>query len=199
MATPSPTVFDSDSCMTLMSAVSPKSRLPLPSTTGKTIRCSSSTRSFAISVCTSWALPLTMMLPPNPCLSFETSFTTSPLRIVELFQSAFLRVEDTTYLGMLLNLSENGSPLLDGQAAAKPSYVTRPSSSASESSTSSILNLSPSFPRLNLNVHPPCLEPSDPPGSSITPSIETNSLTTIRPIILLLNISSHAVSRSRSG
>src|SRR5207302_5134479 len=61
-------------------------------------------------------------------------------------------------------------------------YVTRPSRSASESSTSSYLNLSPSSPRENSNDQPPYLKSSAPPGSSITPSSETNSVTTIRPI-----------------
>ena len=42
----------------------------------------------------------------------------SPLSTVELFQSAFSRVDETTYLGMLLNLSPN-SPSTDGHADAK--------------------------------------------------------------------------------
>ena len=60
------------------------------------------------------------MSPPGSCLSFATSSTTSPLSTVELFHSGSSRVEETTYLGMLLNLSAN-SPSLDGQASAKPS------------------------------------------------------------------------------
>src|SRR3954453_4476948 len=47
---------------------------------------------------------------------------------------------------------------------------------------SSSLNLSPSSPRAISKVHPPCLKSSAPPGSSITPSSETNSVTTIFPI-----------------
>ena len=35
---------------------------------------------------------------------------------------------------------------------------------------------------LNLNVQPPCRKPSAPPGSSITPSSEMNSVTTMRRI-----------------
>src|SRR2546425_12752727 len=189
MATPSPTTFDSANRNVFMSPVSPKRRLPLPRMTGKTIRLSWSTRSFAISVCTSLALPLTRMSPLTRCLSLLTSSTTLPLRIVELFHSAFSSFEETTYFGMLLNLSENGSPVLAGQAEANPSYVTRPSSCASALSVSSILNLSPSLPRLNLKVQAPCLECSLPPGSSITPSRETNSVTTIRPILTLLALS----------
>src|SRR5258708_25957702 len=133
------------------------------------------------------------MSPLDSCLSFETRATTSPLSTVELFHSAFSRVEETTYLGMLLNLSAN-SFFMDGQAAAKPSYVTRPSSSASLLRVSSSLNLSPSFPRSILKVQPACLKPTPPPGASITPSSETNSVTTILPILILLHA---VVSRPR--
>jgi hypothetical protein len=45
------------------------------------------------------------MSPFIVCFSFETSRTTSPVRTVELFQSGFSRVDDTTYLGGLFNLS----------------------------------------------------------------------------------------------
>ena len=40
---------------------------------------------------------------------------------MELFQSADWSVLDTTYLGIELNLSENGSPEREGHAAANPS------------------------------------------------------------------------------
>ena len=60
------------------------------------------------------------MSPSSRCLRFEISATTFPLSTVELFQLALSRVEETTYFGMLLNLSAN-SFFLDGQAAAKPS------------------------------------------------------------------------------
>src|SRR5580704_3654954 len=62
-----------------------------------------------------------------------------------------------------------------GHAAANPSYVTRPSKSASASNSSSYLNLSPSAARSNSNVHR---------GSSTTPSSDTNSVTTILLIFL---------------
>src|SRR5436190_22643891 len=48
---------------------------------------------------------------------------------------------------------------------------------------SSSLNLSPSSPRAISKVQPPCLKSSDPPGSSITPSSDTNSVTTTRPTV----------------
>ena len=56
----------------------------------------------------------------SSCFSFETASTASPLRTVELFQSGSSRVEDTTYLGRLFNLSAN-SPLRDGHRAANHS------------------------------------------------------------------------------
>src|SRR6266511_4776268 len=181
MATPSPTTFESTSSRGFLSLASPKRRFPLPSTTGNTISRSSSTRSCSKSVCTSRALPWTTTSPSCSCFSFATSSATSPLNTVELLQSGSSSVEETTYLGMVLNLSAN-SPSLDGQAFAKPSYVTRPSSRASEESVSSSLNLSPSSPRLISKVQPPCLKSSAPPGSSMTPSSETNSVTTILPM-----------------
>src|SRR5262245_66603654 len=50
--------------------------------------------------------------------------------------------------------------------------------SASHSIVSSSLNLLPSSPRSNLNDHAPSAVPSLPPGSSMTPSREMNSVTT---------------------
>ena len=52
--------------------------------------------------------------------SFATSSARSPPITVELFHSGSFSVEETTYLGMLLNLSAN-SPSRDGHASAKPS------------------------------------------------------------------------------
>src|SRR3954471_22065222 len=180
--TPSPTVWDEVSRSVFLSLVSPKNRLPLPSTTGNTIRRSSSTRSCSSSACASWALPATTISPPCRSLIFATSSASwAPSSTVELFQSGSFSVEETTYFGMLLNLSAN-SPSRDGHASAKPSYVLRPSRSASDSIVSSSLNLSPSSPRLISKLQPPCLKSSAPPGSSITPSSDTNSVTTIFPI-----------------
>src|SRR3954447_1938929 len=105
----------------------------------------------------------------------------STLITVELFQSGLSSVAETTYFGMLLNLSAN-SPSRDGHASAKPSKVVRPSSSASADMTSSSLNWSPSGPRSYLNAQPPRSQSSDPPGSSITPSTDTNCETTILPM-----------------
>ena len=51
-------------------------------------------------------------------LHFEACFTTSPSRTVELLQSGSTSVEDTTYVGMLFNLSAH-SPLRAGHRAAK--------------------------------------------------------------------------------
>jgi hypothetical protein len=68
----------------------------------------------------SWKLAGTTISPSSSCFSFETSLTTSPFRTVELFQSGASRVEDTTYLGRLFNLSAN-SPLRDGHREASHS------------------------------------------------------------------------------
>src|SRR4051812_49047122 len=123
------------------------------------------------------------MSPECSSLSFATAPGTSSLISVELFQSAESSVVDTQYFGMLLNLSAKPiSSVRSGQAAAKPSYVMRPSSRASAPITSSSLNLSPSSPRANLNAQPPWRVPSDPPGSSTTPSTLMNCETTILPI-----------------
>src|SRR3954467_12932411 len=115
------------------------------------------------------------MSPEADSRSLDTASATSPSSIVELAQPGFSSVEDTTYLGIVLNLSAN-SPSLDGHAAAKPSYVTRPSSSASDERVSSSLNLSPSPPGAISKPPPPCLKLSLPPGSSMTPSRDTNSV-----------------------
>src|SRR5215208_7972168 len=121
------------------------------------------------------------MSPSCEPLSFLTASARSPSSTVELLHSGSPRVDETTYLGIWLNLSAN-SPSREGQASANPSYVTRPSSSASVSIVSSSLNLSPSSPRENSKLQPPWSKSSEPPGSSITPSSDTNSVTTILPI-----------------
>src|SRR5258708_14327006 len=120
------------------------------------------------------------MSPPGSAFSLVISATTSPRITVELFQVASWSpsVVDTTYLRMLFILSANSFCIV-GQALAKPWYVTRPSSNASLANSSSTLNLLPSAPRSNWNDQPPCSNASAPPGSSITPSRMTNSLTTI--------------------
>src|SRR3954468_22338911 len=122
------------------------------------------------------------MSPSCRCLTIAIASSRSPSSTVEFCQSGSLSVEETTYFGMLLNLSAN-SPSRDGHASAKPSYVLRPSRSASDSIVSSSLNLSPSSPRLISKLQPPYLKSSAPPGSSMTPSSDTNSVTTILPIL----------------
>src|SRR5919202_1679879 len=121
------------------------------------------------------------MLPSCSRFSLPTSSPTSPFSTVVLFHSGFSSVDETTYFGMELNLSAN-SPSRDGHAAAKPSYVRRPSNSAADSIVSSSLNLLPSSPRSISNVQPPYLKSSAPPGSSMTPSSDTNSVTTMFPM-----------------
>src|SRR6202042_769905 len=73
-----------------------------------------------------------------------------------------------------------------------------PNSIASWSMTSSSLYFMPSGSS-NLNVQPPKSVPSLPPGSSITPSSEMNSVTTIlRMSILPCLISMHTLKRRTS-
>src|SRR5580658_746074 len=127
------------------------------------------------------------MSPASSCFSFETSLTTSPLRIVELLHFGSWRVEDTTYLGRLFSLSAH-SPLLASHRAANHSSLRRPSSRASvpsASSNSTLAHSSRSLPP-NWPNQPPSLKPSSPYGSRTTPSNETYVLITIFPILVLL-------------
>src|ERR1700744_283622 len=127
------------------------------------------------------------MSPSNSCFSFDTSFTTSPSSSVELLHFGSQRVEDTTYLGRLFNLSAH-SPLRDSHLAANHSSLRRPSSSASApsaSSSSSLAHSSRSSSPIWRN-QPPRPKPSSPVGSCATPSSETFALTMIFPISVLL-------------
>src|SRR3954452_4590364 len=185
IATPSPTTFESVSRNGFLSSVAPNRRLPSPSATGNTMSRSSSTRSFAMRPCTSCALPWTTMSPSVSSRTFATPDARSPSSTVVLPHDGSRSVADTTYFGIWLNLSAN-SPSRSGHASAKPSYVLRPSSIAALCIVSSSLNWSPSSPRENSKAQPPCLALSLPPGSSMTPSTDTNSLTMMRPMLSLL-------------
>src|SRR5256885_9963569 len=128
------------------------------------------------------------MSPCTLCFSFETSSTTSPCRIVELFHLGSRRVADTTYLGRLFNLSAH-SPVRDAHRAANHSSLRRPSSRASVASASSRKKRAHSS-RSWSEIWPnqlSGLKRSAPVGSSnwTTPSSETFSLTTIFPISAL--------------
>src|SRR5439155_20795542 len=142
---------------------------------------SSSTRPCSMSVRTSWRLPATTISPFRFFFRFETSLTTSPLRTVELFQSGSSRVADTTYFGMLFNLSAN-APVRDGHRAANHSYVRRPISMASAPRASSSASLASAGRSLIRPTQPPRGKPSSPAGSWMTPSSDTLSLTTIFPM-----------------
>src|SRR5918999_1762342 len=179
MTTPSPTTFDSLSRRLRRSDFSSKAFLPVPRITGKIIRLIWSTRSLSISSWTSRWLPGTWISPSNSSLSLRTWAVASPLsRTVVLFQSGSVSVVETTNFGIELNLSANG-PSRFGQAPAKLSYVRRPIRSASARIVSSSLNWFPSSPRSNSKLHPGYLN-SSPPGASMTPSRDENSVTTIR-------------------
>src|SRR5580693_9519825 len=128
------------------------------------------------------------MSPSNSCFSFEISFTTSPLRTVELLHLGCWRVEDTTYLGRLFSLSAH-SPLRHSHRAANHSSLRRPISRAlapSASSSSSFAHASRSSCPTSRN-QPPRPKPSSPVGSCTTPSSETFSLMMIFPILVLLD------------
>src|SRR5215813_2080767 len=128
-------------------------------------------------------LPATTMSPASSCFSFETSFTASPLSTVELVHLGSSRVEDTTYLGRLFNLSAH-SPLRDSHRPANHSSVRRPSRKASAPCASpnpTLAHSSRSLSPIWLN-QPPNLKPSSPVGSWTTPSSETFSLMTIFPM-----------------
>src|SRR3989475_993190 len=103
---------------------------------------------------------------PGCRFNFETSAARSPWIKCELFHASFFKVLDATYFGMLLNRSANPSgSFRPGQAAANPSYVTRPRRSVSEAKVSSNLNFwvsSLQNGRLHFS------------GDSTTPSSDTN-------------------------
>src|SRR4051812_23019099 len=150
-------------------------RLPFPRTIGDASSTYSSTRPSSMSDCTSVGLPQTSTF--WSAFSARMRSMTSASRIVELFQSARSSDRDTTYLGIELNLSEYGSPERDGHAAAKPSYVTRPSSIAWASSSTSRLS-SPVSSLWKSNDHS-C-------GSSTTLSSVMKLVTVSLPMTVLL-------------
>src|SRR5215472_1222413 len=162
------------------------SRLPVPSTTGCTISRYSSTRPSSVSEWTSVALPATRMSPGYWSFTRVTSAARSvPRRIVVLVQVASVSVVETTYFGIAFIFLANSPPVssIDGQAAANPWYVTRPSNWASARSSSSPLNCWPSGAGWR-KLQPPCSVPSLPPGSSMIPSSVMNSVTTSLPMVL---------------
>src|SRR5215472_8380404 len=105
-------------------------------------------------------------------------------------------VRDATYFGIVFILSANGPSSCSGSGheAAKPSYVTRPSSSASLANSRSVWSLASSSFQYGL-VHPPTSISPTPPGSCMTPSTDTYSAATIFPtgISLLCAVSLNQV------
>ena len=99
-------------------SLSPNRRRPVPSTTGKTIRCSSSTRSCSSSSWTSRRLPGTWMIPSISSLSFDASSAALPLRTVVLFHSGPRGSRTRRTWAFVLNLSAN-SPLAIGPGAGE--------------------------------------------------------------------------------
>src|SRR6476660_7533551 len=152
--------------------------LPVPRTIGNTIRRNSSTSLSASRVRTRCPLPATSMSPPGPSFMAPSSLATSPRMTVVGDQAGSSSVLETTIFFTALILLAK-SPVCPGHAAANPSNVLRPRSRASAAISSSTLYWSPSAPRSNCNAQPPRLKFSAPPGSSMTPSSVTNSVTTI--------------------
>src|SRR5690349_7111095 len=107
--------------------------------------------------------------------------------MVELPHLGSVRVEDTTYLGMLFSRSAH-SPVREAHRVANHSSLRRPSSRASARSASSVStsahcsrSLPPNWPN-----QPPSLKPSCPSGSWTTPSSEAFVVITIFPMPVLL-------------
>ena len=96
-----------------------------------------------------------MSPPSSPLIRSISAFRSGP-STSELLQVGSVSVEETTYFFIEFILSAKpASSCMSGQALAKPSYVTRPSSCASWSKTSWSLNAMPSS-SLNWKVQPPC-------------------------------------------
>src|SRR5580704_15834028 len=126
------------------------------------------------------------MSPSISCFSLETSLTRSPLSTLELDHLGFFKVEDTTYLGRLFNLSAH-SPVRSSHRSANHSSLLRPRSMAAACSASTVSTLahpSRSFPP-NWPNQPPSLKPSWPSGSWTTPSRDMFVLMTIFPMSVL--------------
>src|ERR1700721_4829410 len=124
------------------------------------------------------------MSPSMSFFSLVISLTTSSLSTVELDHLGTFDVEDTTYLGRLFNRSAH-SPDRSSHRVANHSSLLRPSSMASDckaSSVSTLVHPSRSLPP-NCPNQPPCLKPSCPSGSWMTPSSETLVVTTIFPTL----------------
>src|SRR6266511_2463101 len=111
------------------------------------------------------------MSPPSGSFNFATSSGTSPSSRLELFQpSGSSSVLEATYFERLFIRSANpSSSFLEGQAAAKPSYVTRPRSRASLAKSCSCWTCASSSFQYAL-CQPPCSSSPEPPGSCMTPS-----------------------------
>src|SRR5215471_11095256 len=116
---------------------------------------------------------------PGCCFSFRTFSGTSPLSSVAFHSSGSVKVVEATYFGRRFILTANSPSVssMEGQAAAKPWYVTRPKRSASLAKSWSDWYFASSSLKYGF-VHPPCSISPTPPGSCITPSTDTYSAAT---------------------
>lgn len=97
-------------------------------------------------------------------------------------------VVDTTYLGMLLSESANGSPFIGSNAPPWICHVFRPSRKASARDIA-WKKCAPMSSCQYGTVHPPCVKPpsvssSAPPGAWITPS-SASKLPALRQLVCL--------------
>src|SRR6266851_3074905 len=118
----------------------------------------------------SCALPESKRSWPGAFFNLRTSSNTFPVMSFEPAHSTLSSVDETTYLGMLFIFSPNSPvPGMVGQAAAKPSYVLRPNSSATLACSSFHLNCPASSSKKGKDHLP---------GSSKPPSSDRYSVAT---------------------
>ena len=119
-ATSLSTIWVSTRRISFLPPVSPKRRFPAPSTTGVDLEPQLVNEVVLHQLVDEVEASPDNNFPVYSCFSFETTFSALPFSTVELFQSGCSRVDDTTYLGRLFNLSAK-SPLRDGHRAASHS------------------------------------------------------------------------------
>src|SRR5262245_2146087 len=138
------------------------------------------------------------MALPALALSWVIAPIGSSRMIVVLRQSGFSSVRDTTYFAQVAN----GSCATSGSnASACPTYVRRPSSTASTCSSSGVKCRAMMSSCQYGSVQPPWRKPPSvssfsPPGACITPSRLTNSETINLRIVVLLLLSRRTRART---
>src|SRR4029450_12544134 len=118
---------------------------------------------------------------PGSCFSLRTASATSPSTSVAFHSSGSTKVVEATYFGREFILTAHSPSVssIEGHAAAKPSYVARPSKSASLAKSWSDWYFASSSLKYAFDQPPSSISPT-PPGSCITPSTVTYSAATTR-------------------